>query len=166
MQTPLNSPLRLAARKGFKGVQRGRWARLRDPQYSRPLPGLPRPADRATVVNAPDRPLPGDSFPLHHRGGHGPRARRGERVTLLANTHSAAPAVVPPAQQKARARAGFEGIAAPLRGVDNAAQALTTPGPGDLRRIPVPHYTGSGPGLPLAAAVTAAAGRHARRGRS
>ena len=113
-------------------------------------------------MSAVDLSLPRGSLPPGNRCGHDPRARRFERVTLSEDARPAAPAVVSPAQQKPRTRAGFDGVPAPLTGATNAGQELTTPCLGDMSMIYCFHNTGSVQGLHLSDSATSA-GRASRR---
>jgi hypothetical protein len=105
-------------------------------------------------------PLPRGSLPpgnrCGNRYGHGSRAHRFQRVTPPEDARPTAPAVVSPAQQKPRIRAGFEGLPAPLIGVSSAGQELTTPCPGDMSMIYYFHNTGSVQGLHLSDSATSA----------
>ena len=113
-------------------------------------------------MSAVDLSLLRYSFPTGNRRDHGPRARRFERVTLSEDARPAAPAVVSPAQQKPRTKAGFEGLPALLIGDTHASQELTKPCSGDMSMINCPNYTGSVQGLHLSDSATSA-GRASRR---
>jgi hypothetical protein len=105
-------------------------------------------------MSAVDLSLPRYSFPTGNRYGHGSRAHRFQRVTPPEDARPTAPAVVSPAQQKPRTRAGFDGVPAPLTGAADVGQELTTPCPGDMSMIYSPYYTGSVQSLHLSDSAT------------
>ena len=113
-------------------------------------------------MSVADLPLPRSSLPTGHRRGHGSRARRFQHLTPPADARPATPVGVPPAQQKPRTKAGFDGIPASLTDAANAGQELTTPCFGDMSMIDALHYTGSVQGLHLSDSVTSA-GRASHR---